>query len=55
MNITKNEKEYTVTEREKNWVVSRKVHALEVEYKISKSLCQTEAELREYIAREELF
>lgn len=55
MTITKNGKEYTISERVECWEVSRKIDALTVEYKVPKDICKDEAELREYIERDDLF
>ncbi len=55
MTINKNGKEYTITERKECWTVSRKIGALTVEYKVPKVVCTTEAELRTYVEREEIF
>lgn len=55
MTITKNGKEYTISDRAECWTVSRKIGALTVEYKVPKDICKNEAELRAYIERDDLF
>lgn len=55
MTIFKDEKEYAVSEQKTAWVLSRKVGSLSVEYRISKELCPTEADLQAYVAKEKLF
>jgi hypothetical protein len=55
MTINKDGKEYAFAERKECWVVSRNIGALTVEYKVPKDVCTTEAELREYVEREEIF
>lgn len=55
MVIEKNGKVYTIAERAESWMVSRKIDALTVEYKIPKDVCKDEVELRAYIERDDLF
>ena len=55
MRISKNEKEYTVTERKGYWSVSLASGGLTIDYQVSKDICKTEAELQEYIEKEKLF
>ena len=55
MRISKNETEYTVTERKGYWSVSLASGGLTIDYQVSKDICKTEAELQEYIEKEKLF
>ncbi len=55
MKIIKGDKEYTITERKGYWSVALSSGALSVDYQVSKELCKTEAELREYIQKEKMF
>lgn len=55
MIIEKNGKIYEVSERAKHWSVVLKSGALSVDFQVSKDICETEAELKEYIEKEEMF
>ncbi len=55
MKIKKGEKEYTVVERKKYWSVSIILGGLTVDYEIDKSICNTEAELRDYVQTDKSF
>lgn len=55
MTITKNGKEYAISERAECWTVSRKIGVLTVEYKVPKDICKDEAELRIYVEQDDLF
>lgn len=55
MIIEKNGKMYEVSERSKHWLVVLKSGALSVDFQVSKDICETEAELKEYIKKEEMF
>ncbi len=55
MIITKDEKEYTIAEYKDYWRVTRSAGGLTVEYKISKDICNTENDLREYIKSDNMF
>lgn len=55
MTIKKGGKEYTVKDCNGYWSVTLAAGALSVEYKVSKEICKTENELREYVKAEELF
>ena len=55
MIITKNGREYATSELAKCWVISCKIDALTVEYKVPKDLCKGEEELRAYVEQDDLF
>lgn len=55
MDITKNEKKYTIVEYENYWRVTRSANGLTVEYKINKDICKIEKDLCEYIESENMF
>ena len=55
MIIEKSEKRYEIFERLKHWLVVLKSGALSVEFQIPKDICNTEAELKEYIESEKMF
>lgn len=55
MIIYKGDKMYTIAEHHECWVLSCKIGALSVEYKIPKDICADEKELRTYIETQELF
>lgn len=55
MDIEKNGKRYDVTERQKHWSVVLKSGALKVDFQVSKDLCATLEELKEYIQAETMF
>ena len=55
MFIDKNGKNYEVRENKKSWTVSMSVGIVSISYNIPKEYCQTVAELKEYIAKSELF
>ena len=49
MVIEKNSKAYTVTEHRDKWTVSAESGKLSVAFDVSKELCPTADELREYV------
>jgi hypothetical protein len=49
------EKNYTITEQVKSWVVTCKRGAVTLEYKIDKEICATLDDLRAYVEKEKLF
>ena len=55
MDITKNDKTYTVTESRNKWTVKAENGKLSVAYDVSKDLCTTVEELRKYILKSDLF
>jgi len=55
MIIEKNGKTYSVTEYADKWKVSAENGKLSVAYDVSKELCSTAAELREYVKNNNLF
>lgn len=55
MFITKNGKEYTVTEYGNKWTVKIDNGKLSVAFEVSKSICKNSEELREYVLRNDLF
>lgn len=55
MKIKKSNKEYTIKERKSFWSIALSSESLSVDYQVSKELCKTEAELREYIQKEKMF
>ena len=55
MIITKGSKMYSVSESSTKWIVKVESGRLEVSYDISKEICKTEAELREYVLNNEIF
>ena len=54
MIIEKNGKKYSVSEYSAKWVVKSNSGKLSVSYDVSKDLCSTEDELREYIQSSDL-
>lgn len=55
MVIEKGEKKYTVTEYKSKWTVSEESGKLSVAYDVSKEICGTADELRDYILKSDLF
>lgn len=56
MEITKGDTVYEVSENSKNWTVRKKSEKLSISFNVSKELCKTEQELREYVlSNSELF
>lgn len=55
MYITKNGKEYTVTEHRDKWTVKADSGKLSVAFDVSKSICNTADELQEYVLKSNLF
>lgn len=56
MEITKGDTVYKVSENSKNWTVKKESDKLSVSFNVSKELCKTEQELREYVlSNSELF
>lgn len=56
MEIVKSDTIYRVTETPKHWTVKRESGKLSVSFDVSKELCKTEQELREYVlSNNELF
>ena len=49
------EKNYTIAEQVKSWVVTCKKGAVTLEYKIDKEMCATLNDLRAYVEKEKLF
>lgn len=48
------EKNYTIAEQVKSWVVTCKKGAVTLEYKIDKEMCATLNDLRAYVEKEKL-
>lgn len=55
MIIEKKGKSYTVKESIKKWTVLAEIGKLAVSYDISKDICNTAEELREYVLKNDLF
>ena len=55
MFIVKGEKNYTVTESANKWTVKTNGEKLELVFDISKEICATENELREYVRINNMF
>ena len=55
MIIEKNGKSYTVTEYRDKWTVKAESGKLSVAYDVSKEICSTADELREYVNNNNLF
>ncbi len=55
MYISKNGKEYNVTEYRDKWTVKADSGKLSVAFDVSKSICKTSEELREYVLKSDLF
>ena len=55
MVIEKNGKQYEVTERKKHWSVVLRSGALTADFQVSKDVCATVEELKEYIQKETMF
>lgn len=55
MVVLKDGKEYMVTRRQDDWIVSRKIGELSIEYKVPKDICENEENLKKYIAEESIF
>ena len=55
MIIEKNGKIYTVTETSTKWAVKSECGKLSVSFDVSKKICKTERELKEYVLNNELF
>lgn len=54
--IEKNGKDYTATEHKDKWTVKKESDKLSVSFNVSKELCKTAQELREYVlSNSELF
>lgn len=56
MQIEKNGKVYTVTESSTKWTVKAESGKLSIAFDVSKDLCETAGDLREYVlSNDELF
>lgn len=56
MEIIKGNTVYKVSESSKNWMVKKESDKLSVSFNVSKELCKTEQELREFVlSNSELF
>lgn len=55
MIITKNEREYTITELSREWKVERVLGGVAVEYRIPKEAAPDAAAVEQYIERNEIF
>lgn len=55
MCIIKNGKDYSVTEYSDKWTVKADSGKLSVAFDVSKSICKTSDELREYVLKNDLF
>ena len=55
MYITKNEKKYTITEYRDKWTVKADSGKFSVAFDVSKSICKTSEELREYVLKNDVF
>ena len=55
MQITKNGKEYSVSEYRDKWTVNTNSSKLPVAIDESKNICKTSEELREYVLKNDLF
>lgn len=55
MTIEKNGKYYEASEWSRYWLVALKLDTLTVDFQVSKDICETEAELKEYIEKKEIF
>lgn len=55
MYITKNGKEYSVTEYRDKWTVKSDSDKLSVAFDVSKNICKTSEELRKYVLKSDLF
>jgi hypothetical protein len=55
MIVEKNGKIFSISEQSKKWVIKSNSGKLSVSYDVSKDLCATEDELREYIKSSDLF
>lgn len=55
MYITKNEKNYSVNEHRDKWTVKADGGKLSVAFDVSKNICKTFEELREYVLKNDLF
>ncbi len=55
MIIEKKGKSYEISERSKHWSVVLRSGALSVDFQVSKDICKNEAELKDYIEKEEMF
>ena len=55
MYITKNGKEYSVTEYRDKWTIKSDSGKLSVAFDVSKNICKTSEELREYVLKNDLF
>lgn len=55
MFITKNGKEYAAAEYSDKWTVKADSGKLSVAFEVSKSICETFDELREYVLKNDLF
>lgn len=49
MEIVKGDTVYKVSESLKNWTIKKENDKLSVSFNVSKELCKTEQELREYV------
>lgn len=55
MIITKNDKIYNVKEFEKKWVVSTTIDKVAISFDVSKDLCKTDNDLRDYVLNNDTF
>ncbi len=55
MNIAKGNKIYNITEHINKWIVKSASGKLSISFDVSKELCKTEDELREYVLSNEMF
>ena len=55
MIVEKSGKQYEVTERKRHWSVALKSGSLTVDFQVSKDICATIEELKEYIQKEDMF
>lgn len=55
MVIEKNEKKYEVRENAKSWSIALRSGALSVTFNVSKDICETEEDVRQYVEREAVF
>lgn len=55
MIIEKNSKTYTVTELSNKWTVKAENGKLTVAFDVSKKICTTDNELREYVLQSDIF
>lgn len=55
MIITKNEREYKITELSREWKVERALGGVEVEYRLPKEIAPDTAAVEQYIKHNEIF